>query len=253
LTIDSLTKAKVAANGAIEASGSASANAISFLVPGQIVDVGGDPGQIRLTAQGGIAGGSGGFMFIDAIAIAHTKRSVDASALSGDGLGGSITFTNLTTLGTIPPKNAFQARGMGMGEGGRLIVQSLQSNLDINYNVDVKGGDNLTTNSGLDGFISLNSTACQAYRLSGADYPRGYWNCINTTTPANDDRHSFDLVDSLTQMAKSSLKDAGAEIYLFTSNTPMNQFHGQSQQGLVAGYTLRDCRRRPFTSTSSRR
>lgn len=187
-----------------------------YVVINAALNLGDEPGKLKLTSVGGGNGGNGGKVTVVAQSIAaFTQRSINASASGGNGNGGEIDLTGILTFQN-ENKQTLRAVGHGEGEGGKLKAFYFTP-FDINYFINVDGGDSLAF-PGKDGNLNLNLVECQQWRISNS-FPKSYWNCAHPQSPETTDEAPIAEVNSLPSTVISDLQQKDFKLYVTSDST----------------------------------
>jgi len=146
--------------------GGADGSNISLTTTGGALSLGGSGSNMTLNSNGGPSGGKGGNVTIDGGSTKYSLLAADAitaSALSGNGDGGSI---NLTTTDDITIAGTISTNGIGTGHGGTLSLASgavldlTQATLEANSgNASTTGGTILLSYKSANTLTVLNLSA----------------------------------------------------------------------------------------------
>jgi len=200
-----------------------------YVVINAVLQMGDQPGQLKITSTGGGSGGNGGKVAITAQKIVtNSERSINASASGGNGDGGEIVLTGILEIANITVEN-IRAKGLGNGSGGRLMAV-YQTLFDLNKRINVEGGNSLPIN-GKDGYLDLNGIRCQKWKLNNNPV-KSYWNCVNPDSPQSIDSVPHSVITGLNGAVKSLLDGRNFQLYFFSEQSAYNTFY---RDNIVAG------------------
>ena len=226
LTLSPTSKVTITANASSFGTGDAifgdpndpnAPKAIVFYPGNTTIDIGtaSGVGQYSFAAKGGKSGGRGGSVYISAGGVnLKTATAINASALAGNSDGGEIFINNV--IQAVDPAATVSAIGKGTGMGGKFNAfhnPSASSTFDVNKIIKVDGGASITTST-FDGSITLNTIPCQQFKTGYANFPKSYWNCVNTTPGAAEKEPALFIHNQLPNI--QSILNGKTQLYVFS-------------------------------------